>query len=187
MKFRIQGANKANGDDVDITLQAIDSKAAELVANQRGIMISSITAMPEVVNLDPIEMDEELDAPPPAVATATAVLAAPPATATSNNPQVVEVSAHAPPAPHGAPTPHDSMHGEAHGDPDHPTTHMEYKLMQNQALYLLEKSVNKMILAGWEPQGGLTIAIANNAPNYFQALIRRPKAEAHQDTPHPPT
>ncbi|MEI8196461.1 MAG: hypothetical protein WCI73_11170 [Phycisphaerae bacterium] len=156
MKFRVQGASKTNGDEVDFEILAVDSKAAEKIAHDRGVMVSAITAEPDEVNLAPIEMD--FDEPSPAPGLAKPVAAAASA------------------APAGAPAAHDIAHAEAHaGDPEHPSTHMEYKLMQNQALYLLEKSVNKMILAGWEPQGGLTISIQNNAPNYFQALVRRPK------------
>lgn len=159
MKFRVQGASKENGDEVDFEILAVDSKSAEKIAHDRGVMVSAITAEPDEVNLDPIEMDEDLLSAP---ATPSASVAAP-----------------ASAAPAGAPAAHDIAHAEAHaGDPEHPSTHMEYKLMQNQALYLLEKSVNKMILAGWEPQGGLTISIQNNAPNYFQVLIRRPPPKA---------
>jgi len=156
MKFRIQGAHKQTGDEMDFQIQAVDSKQAEKIAHERNIMISAVTAMPDEVNLDAIPMDEEPAAAPVAPATPAGAPAALPPEAAGSPPEVA---------------------GETYGDPDHPTTHMEYKLMQNQALYLLEKSVNKMILAGWEPQGGLTIAISNNAPNYFQALIRRPLAQ----------
>jgi hypothetical protein len=53
---------------------------------------------------------------------------------------------------------------------------MEYHLISNQALYLLETAVNKHIKDGWEPQGGLCVGISNNALQYFQAMVRRRKA-----------
>ena len=58
---------------------------------------------------------------------------------------------------------------------DYSEAAMEYHLMMNQSLYLLETAVNRHIREGWEPQGGLTIGVSNNAMNYFQAMIRRKK------------
>jgi hypothetical protein len=58
----------------------------------------------------------------------------------------------------------------AHGD-----AHMEYHVMINQSLYLLETAVNRHIKEGWEPTGGLTVGMSNNAMQFFQALIRRKK------------
>ena len=61
-----------------------------------------------------------------------------------------------------------------HGD-HHAGTTLEYHIMMNQSLYLLESAVNRHLKEGWEPQGGVAIGVSNNAMQYFQALIRRPK------------
>lgn len=155
MKFTVTGANKETGEDVNMTVHAIDSKAAEQIAHEQNVMIAAITAVPDQVDLSPLAMDPELDpftSPAPAAAAGT----------------------HG----NGDPAAHAEAAPEAHHDPEqhvphHPDAHMEYKLLQNQALFLLEKTVSRFLADGWEPVGGLTVAVINNAPNYFQALIRR--------------
>ena len=63
MKFHIQGASKETGDEVEFDIIAMDSKSAELIARDRGVMVSAITAKPDEINLDSIEMEPELNAP----------------------------------------------------------------------------------------------------------------------------
>lgn len=174
MKFHVLAANKDTGEDVELDLLAADSKQAEQIAHDRGLMVSAIKIVDDPVNLDPIELEPE-------TASSTATAVAPPPTAGDTHAPRASGDTHAPGDTH-VPNSHDTHTPQAHADghhdaTPHPSTHMEYKLMQNQALFLLEKSVNKMILEGWEPIGGLTIAIQNNAPNYFQALVRHPRSE----------
>jgi hypothetical protein len=57
----------------------------------------------------------------------------------------------------------------------HADAAMEYHVIINQSLFLLESTVNKHIRDGWEPQGGLTVGVSNNALQFFQAMIRRLK------------
>lgn len=57
----------------------------------------------------------------------------------------------------------------------HADAAMEYHIILNQSLFLLESAVNKHILQGWEPMGGLSVGMSNNALQFFQSMIRRKK------------
>jgi hypothetical protein len=57
----------------------------------------------------------------------------------------------------------------------HAETAMEYHVILNQSLFLLESAVNKHLRDGWEPAGGVAVGVANNAMQYFQSLIRKKK------------
>jgi hypothetical protein len=67
---------------------------------------------------------------------------------------------------------HGSISGAVGASTSQPGAHMEYHIIMNQSLYLLEVAVNKHLKDGWEPAGGLTVGISNNAMQYFQAMIR---------------
>ena len=172
MKFRVIGAENETGNDVDIEISAADSKQAERMARDRGIMISSIESLKPAI-LESIALEPEHEAAAPAAdPVATAVEAAPAAPPESEGTPLAPAG-DAPAAPeHPEPA-----HEPAAAQDLHPGTHMEYKLLQNQALFLLEKAVNRYLNDGWEPTGGLTVVVINNAPNFFQAVMRRPKEE----------
>jgi hypothetical protein len=57
----------------------------------------------------------------------------------------------------------------------HAEAPMEYHIILNQSLFLLESAVNRHLHDGWEPQGGLSVGISNNAMQFFQAMIRKKK------------
>ena len=158
MRFKITGANAESGDDVDVVLEAPSKTDAEKLAHDKGIMVASIApVIGHVVHAD-AEAISLVDDDPPANGSAAAPHAHGVITTSANSPS-------------------DSGHsGEGHIEQEkHGEAAMEFHIMQNQSLFLLETSVNRHIAQGWEPQGGVAIASANNALNYFQALIRRKK------------
>jgi hypothetical protein len=67
---------------------------------------------------------------------------------------------------------HGSISGAVGASTSQPGAHMEYHIIMNQSLYLLEVAVNKHLRDGWEPAGGLSVGISNNAMQFFQAMIR---------------
>jgi hypothetical protein len=69
----------------------------------------------------------------------------------------------------------------------HSETPMEYHVILNQSLFLLESAVNKHLREGWEPSGGLAVGVINNAPQYFQALKRKRKPGSVDPTPAAPS
>ena len=60
----------------------------------------------------------------------------------------------------------------------HAEAAMEYHIILNQSLFLLESAVNKHLADGWEPQGGLSVGMANNALQFFQSMVRKKKPAA---------
>ena len=58
----------------------------------------------------------------------------------------------------------------------HAETPMEYHVILNQSLFLLEAAVNKHLRDGWEPAGGVAVGVSNNALQFFQSLIRKKKS-----------
>ena len=60
---------------------------------------------------------------------------------------------------------------------------MEYHVILNQSLFLLESAVNRHLRDGWEPAGGLSVGVANNALQFFQAMIRRHGANGQKVEP----
>ena len=57
----------------------------------------------------------------------------------------------------------------------HAETAMEYHVILNQSLFLLESAVNKHLRDGWEPAGGVAVGVSNNAMQFFQGVIRKKK------------
>jgi hypothetical protein len=158
MRFKITGANAESGDDVDVMLEAPTRPDVEKIAHDRGILVESITVLESTHKAKDTEAIALVDEP---------------AHANGNGAAHTHAAAPAPAAAHAA-APAPSSNGHAHSEP-HTSTHMEYHVMMNQSLYLLESAVNRHLKEGWEPQGGVAIGASNNALQYFQALIRRPK------------
>jgi len=164
MRFNVKGADKESGADVKITLVAPNQKAAEQQAHDRGILVEILAPEPEAEK-DAIAL---IDDPPADEATTTGA------------------------GPDGAPHHDHASHGTISLSANAPSeagrtsdgsipnkieveAAMEYHVVMNQAVYLLEVAVNKYIKDGWEPQGSLTIGYFNNSPQYFQALVRKKK------------
>jgi hypothetical protein len=157
MRFKIKGASAESGDDVDVMLDAPSRPEVEKIAHDRGIMVESIIVLENSRGHDTeaIALVEETPAPK----------------GNGNGHGHAAPVAHTPvAAPAAAPAHTGIGHGEVQ-----PGTQMEYHIMMNQSLYLLESAVNRHLKEGWEPQGGVCIGVSNNAMQYFQALIRRPK------------
>ncbi|HEY2844549.1 MAG TPA: hypothetical protein VGJ09_12900 [Bryobacteraceae bacterium] len=159
MKYQVVGANAESGDDVNVTLDALSRHDVEKLAHEKGILVSSITLLP----------------PPAKNESAIGLVEDEPPAANGNGAE-----------PHGraagvitvnANSPSDTAHS-AEGriaEMKHGETAMEYHVIMNQSLYLLETAVNKHLRDGWEPAGGLAVGVSNNAMQYFQAVCRRKK------------
>ena len=182
MKFHVVGADKESGNDIEIDVTGVDRAEAEAVATKRGVLVCAVEAIKDK-DLDPIPLDD-IDLAGPAKAapkdekggTRAGVDPALGTTAAVNAP--AHAPAHAPEAAGHAPDTHAPPAAEAHAhavDIDAPVTHAQYHVIMNQSLYLLELAVNKHLKMGWEPQGGLTIGVWNNAMQYFQSMVRHPK------------
>jgi hypothetical protein len=154
MRFEIVGADAQTGDDVDVFLDARDQSEVEQIAHKKGILVSAVKEAPD----DGGSIALIADDPPPAGGNG----------ATDAKHGMITVNAS---------SPSDTAHtGEGRiQQAVHAEGAMEYHIMLNQSLYLLESAVNKYIKDGWEPQGGLTVGTSNNALQFFQALIRRKK------------
>lgn len=51
---------------------------------------------------------------------------------------------------------------------------MEYKILMNSDRQLLANVVESYLKEGWEPQGGVSVAVKNdNDEGYVQAIIKR--------------
>jgi hypothetical protein len=155
MRFKIVGANAESGDDVAVVLEAPSKTDVERIAHDQGILVSSIA--PEIgppihKDMEAISLVEDEDDK----------------AGKEHSHGLITVSANNP--SESAKTSDGHAPLEKHAEAE-----MEFHIMQNQSLYLLETAVNRHIAQGWEPQGGVAIASANNALNYFQALIRRKK------------
>lgn len=187
MRFQVVGANSESGDDVDLTLEAADQSEVERIAHEKGILVAAIKPAP--ADEDAIALIDDDDDPPLIAPSASQVgvpHAAPAGHAASpapaNGDHAAPHAAAHPPEKHGmitlnANSPSESGHtsdGQVH-EAHKTDTPMEYHILMNQALYLLETAVNKYLKDGWEPQGGLTVGTSNNAMQYFQALSRRKK------------
>ncbi|HVT81096.1 MAG TPA: hypothetical protein VHM90_10600 [Phycisphaerae bacterium] len=173
MQFKIVGAHAESGDDVDVMLEAPSQNDVERIAHDRGILVASITALGAPAHA------------PAAPAHAPARKEEPGSIALIDDDPPAAGNGHAPAAerPHGiittnANTPGESAHsaaGQAHHDkPDEHIAH--YHIIMNQSLYLLESAVNKHLKDGWEVQGGLSVGMSNNALQFFQAMVKKPKA-----------
>jgi hypothetical protein len=174
MRFLVTGANRDTGADVEFEILALTTLEAEQLAASKGIMISAIKEIkPKDVDETPIELEPDLSEPAPAKAAS--------AGSTSGGSVVgrgVSLQTGQPEPIHHAGDSHhpESSHASVAGVP-HDIPHAEllqYKVVINQSLMLLESSVNKYLKDGWEPSGGMTVGMQNLAMVYFQALIRRP-------------
>lgn len=155
MKFNITGADKESGDDVDTEIVADSPEAAEAEAGKRGIMVAAIKPLPDNGS-DAIAL---IDEPPPAPSSHASAAGRSSITVNASNP---------------GDTAHSGDGTSAiHQQPNMAGAKMEYHVVLNQSLYLLESAVNKYIRDGWEPLGGLTVGVSNNALQYFQALVKR--------------
>lgn len=184
MKFHVVGADKQTGSDVELDIDADSQREAENVATRQGLLVSLVEARKDAAPAAPVDDLLELAppnthtaAPPPqpkGIATAAPMMSTP-APAAGNAPAEE-------PAPAGpAPAPAADTHVEAHPEPAAAGPApggavVDYHVLLNQSLYLLEAAVRKHISMGWEPQGGLTVGVSNNAMQYFQAVVRRNKA-----------
>jgi hypothetical protein len=185
MRFHVVGADKETGNDVELDIVASDRAEAEGMATKRGLMVSAVEPIS-----DPDPEEIELAAPDPrhksgqhkAVAHAPAKNDAPPESAVDPSVAMAMKSgslagksvagASAAGASAAGASAHGSITGAVGGSTSQPGAHMEYHVIMNQSLYLLEVAVNKHLKDGWEPQGGIVVGISNNALQYFQAMIR---------------
>jgi hypothetical protein len=183
MRYNITGADKESGNDVNVVVNAITRIEAEHIAHTRGILVSAITALDKEPDDGPLTLDGDPfeDTSAPAAATAVATVAAPTATH----------AAPADPAHPAAAVPHaEAPHAEfsatskqTFGASGHQGDHTEYKIMNNPSLMLLNIAVNTMLRDDWEVCGGLATCIINNAPNFFQVLIKHPRKKAAENPP----
>ena len=177
MKFSVLGANKETGDDVSVVLVATSRHEAEQAAIHQGILVSAIKILPEEKDTGAISLIED----EPAAGEVGDVKG-------EGDKGFWAVGkkkeAHGT-ITLGANSPSDTTHTGAPGTHHHESaaTGMEYHIIMNQALYLLETAVNKYLADGWEPTGGLTVGISNNAMQYFQALVRKRKP-GQEETKH---
>ena len=157
MRFNIVGANAESGDDVDVVLEAHTRAEVESLAHDKGILVAAVKEMAA----DDDRAIALIDDDPPAAADGDAHPA-------EHKRGMITLNAN---------SPSDSAHTAEGHIPQGPAkvAAMEYHILMNQALYLLETAVNKYIKEGWEPQGGLTIGMSSNTMQYFQALVRRNK------------
>ncbi len=161
MRFKVVGADKETGDDVDVMVHAASQLEAEELALKRGIMVSTIKEVSE--EAETISLIEDEPAPAHAGGSASGNGHPP-----ERKAGIITVSANSP-----SETGHSSSgHLE---EVKQAAVAMEYHILMNQALYLLETAVNRHIKDGWEPQGGLTCGISNNAMQFFQSIIRKKK------------
>jgi hypothetical protein len=176
MRFGVVGADKETGNDVEVVLTAATQAEAEELAHNRGILVSGIKRVADP-DADAIALiDDDPDDKPgtvTGVALADGSVAgasrAPEAKAAKSAAGLITVNASAP-----SDTAHTGA-GAIPGSNGHAGTAMEYHILMNQSLYLLETAVNKHLKDGWEPAGGLGIGISNNAQVFYQAVTRRKK------------
>ena len=159
LRFKVKGADKESGADVNVTLVAKDRKAAEDQAHDRGILVETLSVEPEADKEAIALIDDD---------TPAADGAAPAAANGHSSHGTISLSANSP--SEGS----RNSDGSIQAKPPVEAA-MEYHIAMNQALYLLEVAVNKYIKDGWEPQGSVTIGYFNNSPQYFQSMIRRKK------------
>jgi len=159
MRFSITGANKETGEDVQVELTATSRYEAEQAAKRQGIMVSEIKLLQEEKDTSALSMDDD----GPGVDGEEG---------DTGGGYWKEAAAKG--GGSGQATIAMSGGQGASSDAKQP---MEYHIVMNQAMYLLEKAVNKYLADGWEPAGGLTVGISNNATQFYQAIKRRNKVE----------
>jgi hypothetical protein len=188
MRFNIIGANAESGDDIDVMLEAPTRAEVERIAHDKGILVSSIRVASEEEDRSVALVTDDDDSgtkvlpaiPDPAHAANHANHAS---HAGHSHGSQAGHPAHGSVAGHAhergkiitnASSPSDSVHvGEGHiEEAKKADAAMEYHILLNQSLYLLETAVNKYIKDGWIPQGGLSVGMSNNALQYFQAIVR---------------
>ncbi len=172
MRFGIVGADKDSGNDVEVVLTAASQADAELEACKRNILVSAIKPIADD-DADAIALvdDDETQPAPNAAASTRAgmsVAAAQALASGRSSAGTITVNANSPSG--SAHSGQGSAPGEARAD-----AHMEYHILMNQSLYLLETAVNKQLRDGWEPQGGIMVAFTNNQTQFYQSVIRRKK------------
>ena len=183
MKFVISGANKETGEDVQLTVMAADTRQAEAIAREKGIMVSAIKQQVMEHDFSPIAMDDDDATPSSAPKDANVDPAYKAAMAAKAAAAAAAAAAAPPPLPAQAPAPHANHpegHTEAHADDHriHHTGHAQYKVLINPNLMLLMISVNNALKQGWELQGGVGTCVINNANNYLQAIVHWPEEGA---------
>ncbi|MGN6369095.1 MAG: hypothetical protein ACTHN5_12610 [Phycisphaerae bacterium] len=176
MRFGVVGADKETGNDVEVVLTAATQAEAEELAHNRGILVSGIKLVAEPEG-DAIALVDD-DDPDEKPGTVTGVALADGSVAgASRAPEAKSARSSAGTITVNASAPSDTAHTGAGHIPtaDHSATAMEYHILMNQSLYLLETAVNKQLRDGWEPAGGIGIGISNNAQVFYQAVTRRRK------------
>ncbi len=177
MRFGVVGADKETGNDVEVVLTASTQAEAEELAHNRGILVAGIKPVAEPEGDSIALVDDDPNDQPGTVAgvaladgsVSGATQAATPKPAAASNKSthgLITVNACAP---------SDTAHTGAGAIPghEHAATAMEYHILMNQSLYLLETAVNKQLRDGWEPAGGIGIGMSNNAQVFYQAVTRR--------------
>jgi hypothetical protein len=180
MRFGVVGADKESGNDVEVVLTAATQADAEAEACKRGILVSAIKQVAEPEGDAIALVDDE----PPAQSATGTVAGASVAGSNGSGGSVAGASAAGAnnKTSHGlitvnASAPSDTAHtGAGTIATGHAAaTAMEYHVIMNQSLYLLETAVNKHLRDGWEPSGGLGIGMSNNAQQFYQAIMRKKK------------
>lgn len=188
MKFIVSGADKKTGRDANLVISAASAEEAERLATQRGMLVVSVKPQAAQMATDvgtgalPIWGDDPADAAAPGRASGNA----PPASATARAAPATSASPAAKPtasgislqdAPQSA-SPPGAEAGAAPGGRDSAIpASARYHVIQNPALYLLEMAVNKQILEGWEPLGGIQVSYAMNQLVFYQTLVRKGPGE----------
>jgi len=180
MRFGVVGADKESGNDVEVVLSAATQAEAEELAHNRGILVAAIKQVAEPEG-DAIALVDDDDNTEPGTVAGVALADGSVAGATQP-PAPKPPSAASGKTSHGlitvnASAPSDSAHTGAGAIPghEHSDSAMEYHILMNQSLYLLETAVNKHLKDGWEPAGGIGIGISNNAQVFYQSVTRKKK------------
>ncbi|MCL2646420.1 MAG: hypothetical protein FWD61_05355 [Phycisphaerales bacterium] len=180
MKYSVTGANKETGEDVQIVLTATSRHEAEQAAVRQGIMVAEIKLLMEEKDTSALSMDDDGPGEDGGEGdTGYWKEAKSKEGGGKESHGTITMSANSPSgtASTGAAG---QMQGQAKAGG------MEYHIIMNQAMYLLETAVNKFLADGWEPAGGLTVGISNNAMQYFQAVKRKRKegGEGQEEPKH---
>ena len=173
MRFGVVGADKDSGNDVEVIVTAKSREEAEQEACRRGILVSGIKPIAEDTADAIALVDDDEDTSPGGTAinlgsaVGHASTGARPGSRTSHGTITVNAS-----------NPSDTAHTGDGSKPiaslvDPTACKLEYHILMNQSLYLLEAAVNKQLRDGWEPQGGLGIGMSNNAQVFYQSMVRR--------------
>jgi hypothetical protein len=167
MRFSVVGADKETGDDVDVVLIAASREVAEADACKKGILVSAIRELPEEKGTIELVTDDGPESDDGTWQVGRGPKAAVPKKEHAHG--VITLSANSPSEMAYTGEAGQRKTGDERGG-------MEYHVIMNQALYLLETAVNKYLKDGWKPAGGLTVGISNNALQYFQAVVRERQA-----------